>query len=85
MQINGPEWNAAIDRNYQAFMNFIGPHIDRERDRYALFYDGRFVAFFDQADDALAAGQAKFPNQPYAVQHVDISPADLGWFSHAID
>jgi hypothetical protein len=73
-----------IRRNYEAFIAQLPQLVVRHRGKFALMHNGEIVELFDTARDAYVAGQKLFPDAPFSVQEVTETPADLGFFSHAV-
>ena len=59
--------------------------MEAHRGKFALMRDGQIIEFFDTARDAYVAGQKLYKqDQLFSVQEVIETPADLGFFSHAL-
>ena len=74
-----------VDRNYEAFERLLPELLTTERGKVALMRSGRIVDFFSSEALALAEGRGRFPDGLFSVQEVTDRPADLGFFSHAIN
>lgn len=74
-----------VDRNYAAFEKMSPELLAGKRGKVALLRSEAVVGFFTGESDALAAGRVNFPDGLFSVQEVTDRPADLGFFSHAID
>lgn len=74
-----------IERNYKAFHAQLPTLLNTQRGKFALMRDGEIVEFFDTPRDAYVAGRKIFSNDNlFSVQEVINTPADLGFFSHAV-
>ena len=73
-----------LDRNYTAFVQKLPSLLATHRGKFALMRKGEIVEFFDTARDAYVAGQKLYSDEIFSVQEVIDSPADLGFFSHAM-
>ena len=73
-----------LDRNYAAFTEQLPNLLTTQRGKFALMRDSVITEFFDTARDAYVAGQKLYPDGLFSVQEVVDSPADLGYFSHAM-
>lgn len=74
-----------VDRNYDAFCESLGGLLDHHAGEFALMRSGEFVSFHPTESSAIAAGRAAFSDGVFSVQEVTARPADLGFFSHAIN
>lgn len=77
--------SAEVDRNYDVFLALLPQLLSTRRDQYALLRRGEIVCFFETEPAALRHGRDKFDDGLYSVQQVSDAPADLGFFSHAVD
>lgn len=75
---------AAVERNYEAFRQRLPELLATHRGKFALMREGDITEFFDTARDAYLAGQKLYPDALFSVQEVTDTPADLGFFSHAM-
>lgn len=73
-----------INKNYEAFVARLPELVATHRGKFALMRDGEIVSFFDTAADAHTAGGALYADGLFSVQEVVDTPADLGFFSHAV-
>jgi hypothetical protein len=74
-----------IEQNFQVFEQRLPALLKTHRGQFALMRDGEIVEFFDTARDAYVAGQKLFAQDNlFSIQEVIATPADLGWFSHAL-
>ena len=73
-----------IDKNYQAFERVLPELIRTQAGKFALMRDGSIIAFFDTARDALIAGDKLYQDGLFSIQEVIRTPADLGFYSHAM-
>ena len=73
-----------IQQNYEAFHARLPQLVVTHRGKFALLHDKEIVECFDTVRDAYIAGQKLFPDGIFSVQEVTETPADLGFFSHAL-
>jgi len=74
-----------IETNYKSFEEKLPSLMASHRGKFALMRDGEIIEFFDTARDAYLAGMKLFEkDQLFSVQEVIETPADLGFFSHAL-
>jgi hypothetical protein len=73
-----------VDRNYEAFRQFLPTIIQEHRGKYALMRDGQIVTYFTTPVDARAAGEKLFSDGLFSIQQVTDTAIDLGYFSHAV-
>lgn len=74
-----------LTRNFDAFRRSLASFIHEQRGRIALMRDARVEGFYDRAFDALAAGEARYPDGLFSIQEVVEDAVDLGYWSHAVD
>lgn len=74
-----------IDRNFDIFETLLPELIEEHAGQFALMREGKIVGFHDDEMQALAIGRQRFDDGIYSIQQVSRRPADLGFFSHAID
>lgn len=74
-----------VDANYDAFERQVASLLQRHEGEFVLMRGGEIVAFHASEAKALAAGRTSFSDGRYSVQEITRRPADLGFFSHAID
>jgi hypothetical protein len=73
-----------VQQNYESFLLRVSQLVVTHRGKFALMHDREIIEFFDTARDAYIAGQKIFPDGIFSVQEVTETPADLGFFSHAL-
>lgn len=74
-----------VETNYKAFQEKLLSIMEAHRGKFALMRDGQIIEFFDTARDAYVAGQKLYSQDKlFSVQEVIETPADLGFFSHAV-
>ena len=73
-----------VDTNYLAFEKLLPDLAKNHPGKFALMHDGGVIEVFDTARDANAAGSKIYPDGLFSVQLIDETPADLGFFSHAL-
>lgn len=74
-----------VDRNFDAFQSMLPSLLDQRRGQYALLRHQRIEGYFRDAGTAIEAATARFADRLYSVQEITDRPADLGFFSHAVD
>lgn len=74
-----------VDRNFDAFMDELPQMLSAHRGQYVLLRDQKPIGFYADAGSALGAGKREFADGLYSIQEVTDRPADLGFFSHAIN
>ncbi len=74
-----------IEGNYKAFMEQLPALLSTHAGKFALMRHAEIVEYFDTARDAVTAGERLFSDDRlFSVQEVIETPADLGYFSHAV-
>jgi hypothetical protein len=74
-----------VETNYKVFQKKLPSIMEAHRGKFALMRDGQIIEFFDTARDAYLAGQKLYKKDKlFSVQEVIETPADLGFFSHAM-
>ena len=74
-----------VDKNYAAFAKLLPQIIGQHRNKFALMNAGEVVGFYTTLEDAYVTAQKFLADKPFSVQKVTDLPADLGFFSHAVD
>jgi len=75
---------AEIDKNLKRFLQLLPDLLSEHQDSYVLMRDRNVVDYFDTAIDAQIAGNQKFDDRLFSIQHVKEVAEELGQFSHAI-
>jgi hypothetical protein len=73
-----------IEMNYKIFKKMLPKLLAENRGKFALFHHGELKAVFDTAGDAYIAGRKMYKSQPFSIQEIIETPADLGFYSHAL-
>lgn len=79
------ELDQEIDRNYDSFTRLLPSILSNHHGQYALLRHQDIADFFPDFGTAIRAGDERFADRMYSVQEVTDRPADLGFFSHALD
>lgn len=79
-----PAKHAEIDRNFDRFMDLLPSLMKEHADQYVLMRGTEVIDFFGSALDAQIAGNQKFSDEIFSIQHIKQSPEDLGFMSHAL-
>lgn len=74
-----------VDRNYDVFEQLLPGLLATRRGEVALMRGGQVLDFFGSEAVALREGRARYPDGLFSVQEITDRPADLGFFSHAIN
>lgn len=74
-----------VDANFEWFEQQLPQLLPRRSGMVALLRHRQIEDFFASAAGALAAGRERFADGLFSIQEVTDRPADLGFFSHAID
>ncbi len=74
-----------VDRNFDAFRSMLPGMIGDHRGEFVLLRHRNVEGFFGDLRAAFAAGSVRFGDRLFSVQEVTDRPADLGFFSHAVD
>lgn len=75
----------AIERNYAWFQGRLAGLLEEHRGKYALIHDEQLIALFRSPGEAEREGVRLFPGEIFSIQPVEDEPADLGYFSRALD
>lgn len=78
-------FDVEVDQNFEAFEAQLASILPQHRGEFALMKQGEVVSYFADESAALAAGRQEFQDGVFSVQEVTDRPADLGFFSHAIN
>lgn len=73
-----------VDRNYEEFLRMLPGLLVQHRGQHALMKDGKILGFYSTPQDASSAAETFIKDGLYSIQHVTDTPADLGYFSHAV-
>lgn len=79
------ELDREVDANFDAFRTLLPELMATNAGRYVLLRHRQVADVFDDMASALTDGMRRFPDQLFSVQEVTSRPADLGFFSHAVD
>lgn len=74
-----------VDANFDAFRALLPQLVGEHMGQFALLRHKRIEGFFGDVKAAIEAGTARFADRMFSVQEVTDRPADLGFFSHAVD
>ncbi len=75
---------AAIDRNLSRFSELL-PGLRAEHEgSYALLRHGEILGFYANALDAQIAGNQRFEDGVFSIQHVTETAEGLGYFTYAV-
>ena len=71
-----------VDRNYKAFkkMKFDAG----DKGKFALLKDTEVITILSSREEAIRAGEERYPDGLYSFQEIDAQPVDLGVWSHAL-
>lgn len=78
-----PDLDAEIDRNLFAFLPQIPTLLEQHRGEYALLRDQHIISLHKRLSEALAAAEAKFPDELFSIQQVTDKPIEQGFFGYA--
>ena len=84
MSFSAKAKRAEIDKNLKRFLQLLPDLLSEHQDSYVLMRDRNVVDYFDTAIDAQIAGNQKFDDRLFSIQHVKEVAEELGQFSHAI-
>lgn len=76
--------SAEIDRNLAKFLELLPSLIPRHKGQCALMRHGEVIDFFDSAVEAQIAGNQRFSDRLFSIQHVQEVAEELGRFSYAL-
>ena len=68
--------------NHRAALPELRARLPRHRGEFALIRDGEVRGLFATEDEAVARGEADFPDDWFSVQEITDRRVDLGFFSH---
>lgn len=77
--------DAEVDANFDAFRAQLPDLIDAHQGQYALLRHREIKGYFGDLRSAFEAGISRYSDRLFSVQEVTAQPADLGFFSHAVD
>jgi hypothetical protein len=72
-----------VEANLQAFLAALPKIANEHRGKYALLHNGEIVGYYDTPVDAVSAGNLKYSDRMFSIQHVTDVAVDLGYYSHA--
>lgn len=76
--------DAAVDQNYEAFLE-LQPALEKtDYGRVALMYDGKLVGLYDDMGDAYSIGYEKFGLGRFTMQVIGQQPSELGSLAIAL-
>lgn len=79
------DFDTEVDANFEAFREKLPDLIKAHQGQYVLLRHREIEGFFVDVKSAIETGMSRFSDQLFSVQEVTTKPADLGFFSHAID
>ncbi|WP_174286019.1 hypothetical protein [Sphingomonas bacterium] len=74
-----------VDGNFDAFHAILPQLLQKHIGQFALLRHQVLEECFVDLRSAFEAGSSRFADQLFSVQEVTDRPADLGFFSHAVD
>ncbi len=85
-QVKNPHKNkdSEIDKNFEVFQRMLPNLLGDHRDKHALMRDGKVIAIYSTAQDAVETGQSFYKDGLFSVQKITDDAVDLGFFSHAV-
>jgi hypothetical protein len=78
-------FEAEVDRNFDALITMLANLLPHHRGEFALMRAGEVQGYFPNESSALKSGRHQFEDGIFSVQEITDRPADLGFFSHAIN
>ncbi len=84
MSLSHAAKTAEIDRNLDQFLRVLPSLISEHKGQYVLLRHGAVLEFFASALDAQIAGNQRFEDEVFSIQHVTEMPEELGYFSYAL-
>jgi hypothetical protein len=73
-----------IDRNWERFVELLPALMGEHADDYVLMKDRSVIGYYKSAIDAQIAGNQRFEDQIFSIQHIAQAPEELGRYSYAI-
>ncbi len=77
--------SAEINKNLARFLEMLPAVVVDHEGQYALLRHGEIVEFFPSAIEAQIAGNRRFDDFIFSIQHVKETAEELGYFSCAIN
>ncbi len=75
--------DAEIDRNFEAFRNFLPELLQSAPGKFALLHAEKIVSLYDSSLSAVIEGLQRFGEGGYSVQEVSEQADNLGFYSYA--
>ncbi|HXA26616.1 MAG TPA: hypothetical protein VNW90_30370 [Acetobacteraceae bacterium] len=75
---------AEIDNNLERFLELLPELLEKHPSEYVLMHQKNIIGYFKSAIDAQIAGNRKFEDSIFSIQHIMEPAEELGYFSHAI-
>ena len=70
-----------VNRNYEAFRGMLPELMEASPGKWALLHHQQLIRVFDTSEEAVAAGESKYPGGGFSIQEITAHPLSLGWFS----